>query len=264
MNQKTITIVLAGITAVLFSFCVFLLATDDRRPPVIKIGGGAVSDYREGEGTDKLLADVSAFDDEDGDVTDTLAVEAVIPLADGASAKIYFVAMDKSGNIGKESMIVSYTPSDEHRVSAEGQNTGEPGADSSESAEEVPASETKTEETKGDPSGETLPESESEAESGSETVQSTEKPTTPDAEIPKLTLKTHEITLTKGSRLIVQNQIEDITDDTDTREELFRRIGTRNDPDLNTPGTYEMEIYVTDSDGNISNREKLKVIVTDN
>lgn len=262
MNQKTITIVLAGITAVLFAFCVFLLATDDRRPPVIKIGEGAVSGYREGEGTDKLLAGVSAFDERDGDVTDTLAVEAVIPLADGASAKIYFVAMDRSGNIGKESMIVSYILSDEHGVSAEGQNTGEPGADSSESAEEVPTSETKTEETKGDPSGESY--SESESESGSEAAQSMEKPTTPDAEIPKLTLKTHEIMLTKGSRLIVQNQIEDITDDADTREELFRRIGTRNDPDLSTPGIYEMEIYVTDSDGNISNREKLKVIVTDN
>ena len=55
--------------------------------------------------------------------------------------------------------------------------------------------------------------------------------------------------------------VEDIQDDDDDRDALYRDIQVSGEVDVNTAGIYELSYYVTDSDGNQSNIEVLKVTV---
>ena len=57
--------------------------------------------------------------------------------------------------------------------------------------------------------------------------------------------------------------VEDVIDDIDTREELYRHLYMDGEYDQYTEGVYELTYYCTDSDGNVSNRAKLKLIVGD-
>ena len=74
-----------GITAILILVCLLLGAatvvlrlTDDSTPPEIHFQENQVT-YTEGGAYDALLEGVTATDNRDGDVTDTLVVERVYP-----------------------------------------------------------------------------------------------------------------------------------------------------------------------------------------
>lgn len=56
-----------------------------------------------------LLADVSAYDDEDGDVTSSLVVEGISNLSSDQTATVTYAAFDQAGNIAKAQRVVYYT-----------------------------------------------------------------------------------------------------------------------------------------------------------
>ena len=75
-----------GIVAGLIILCVALgagtaavIATSDRKGPEIEIPSGADVTYEEGSDTASLLEGVTATDDKDGDVTDSLVIENIFP-----------------------------------------------------------------------------------------------------------------------------------------------------------------------------------------
>ena len=80
-------------------------------------------------------------------------------------------------------------------------------------------------------------------------------------EAPRLYLTEYEVTLNRGENFSRLSYVQDITDDVDTRERLFRNISIDNDVDVWTAGTYALTYYVMDSNGNRSNDAVLTVTV---
>ena len=76
-------IVCIGITA----GTVFLVLNRDKTAPEIKVPGDNTLTYVAGQDKKLLLEGITAVDDKDGDVSDTLMVESVKPTADGTQAK---------------------------------------------------------------------------------------------------------------------------------------------------------------------------------
>ena len=113
----------------------------------------------------------------------------------------------------------------------------------------------------------------SEVEEPETTVEATVEPTETPAELSPepteevnpeaavLTLKSNEVEITAGTKFHVVPQVENITDDKDSRSRLFQNIEVFGEYDRNTPGKYELEYVVTDSDGNQSVPQILTLIV---
>lgn len=105
MNAKIATIGFFAADAALIAASVFLYLELDRTAPVISF---ADTDkqlvYRENMSDEKLLEGVSAFDDVDGDVTDSVLVEKISETADG-SVIVTYVALDSADNVAKRSRI---------------------------------------------------------------------------------------------------------------------------------------------------------------
>ena len=89
----------------------------------------------------------------------------------------------------------------------------------------------------------------------------TEEPVEVNPEAPVLTLKSDRVEIAAGDDLYLVSLVEDITDNKDERYKLFRNIEIFGEYDKNTPGEYELEYVVTDSDGNRSIPKTLKLIV---
>lgn len=90
----------------------FLYLNKDRRGPEIIIPNETII-YNENDDLDSLLNGVTAKDDVDGDVSDSLIVEAVYPSADGKKAKVVYAAMDSSNNVAKNQRLVDYVSSED-------------------------------------------------------------------------------------------------------------------------------------------------------
>lgn len=106
MSKKSVTLILAIICAVGLAFSIVLYVSKDRVAPIISYTGDIT--YNEGDGEEVLLEGVSAYDEKDGDVSDTLMIESIYKSKD--TAKIIYCAYDSSNNVSKLQRIVSYDP----------------------------------------------------------------------------------------------------------------------------------------------------------
>lgn len=80
----------------------------DHMPPKISFPDGALEISVESD-TDELLADVTARDDVDGDVTDLLIVEGISAIGEDHTVQVTYAAFDRSGNVAKQQRTVRYT-----------------------------------------------------------------------------------------------------------------------------------------------------------
>ena len=110
VNIAVCLILLAGI-GILVLLDVRLKRSRDREPPVITYRA-AVPVYTPGEDTAHLLADVSAADPEDGDVTASLRIRSISIADDNSIAVVTYVARDRANNIGMEKRIVDVKPAE--------------------------------------------------------------------------------------------------------------------------------------------------------
>lgn len=78
---------------------------------------------------------------------------------------------------------------------------------------------------------------------------------------PQLRLSTHQVDLQVGASFQYMDYIESISDDKDETNELYRKIYLTGELNTGQAGNYEISYYVTDSDKNQSNIEKLTVTV---
>lgn len=233
--KKAIILVVAG-CIILTAGVGYLLYSSDRTGPVIRLDESFSLSYTEGEDKQKLLEGVTAIDKKDGDVSDTLMVESVIPALSGNKATVTYVAVDKHNNVTKTQFEIDYHSSAD--------------ADSSDGTTEEP-----------------------QEEQGTEPVDKEEEPQTPPADeteaaiaqlpegSPAFRLTEHQITLKKGTKFKYMDYIQEISDDKDSREDLYRKIHVSGEVNSSQAGTYEISYSVTDSDGHTSNVEKLQVTV---
>lgn len=105
--RKIIVSILAVLSVILAVVFYWLKGQGDYIPPVISFPNSEIT-FTEGEDKDILLKGVTAIDETDGDVSDTLVVESVIPMRDELRATVIYYAKDKSNNVGKATRTIGY------------------------------------------------------------------------------------------------------------------------------------------------------------
>lgn len=104
MNIKTMTAGFFALDAVLIGIGAFLYMGQDRTAPVISVPE-TVLVYEETMMQEELLEGVTAYDAQDGDVTDRLFVEKISDMADGR-VLVTYAASDASNNVSEKSRIL--------------------------------------------------------------------------------------------------------------------------------------------------------------
>lgn len=105
MNSKIALIGFFVADAALIAASVFLYLNLDKTAPEISFvedDGRLI--YSESMNEEELLEGVSAFDDKDGDVTESLVVEKVSETAYG-KVIVTYAALDSSNNVAKKSRM---------------------------------------------------------------------------------------------------------------------------------------------------------------
>ena len=236
-----------GVIAMMILACLGLGAAvvcismqEDKDAPEITFAREDIT-YIEGKDYETLLKDVAAIDEQDGDVSDSLVVESVHESSDKNTATAVFVARDSSNNITKISKVIGYKSSD----------SPDRKPDVNEAEEIKENQETSSQGTSND-----LSEGQ-----GEKATNDTEEIDLPEGS-PRITLTQNQLTLRVGQSYNRIAMVEEITDDEDDRNYLFRQIQiSGDDVNINAAGTYEQIYYVVDSDGNRSNEAKLTVVV---
>lgn len=238
-----------GLVAMLFLACAALLAGnvvvyigEDRNGPEISVPQEEIA-YVAGTDTSALLNGVTAQDDRDGDVTDTVTIESIIPNADQTGASVIYVAKDSKNNVTKETRTIVYsTDAAQAAVAAADQ------AAQNQAAADPAAAQ-------GDAAGESAQTVDDGAAQNEAAIAALP------AESPRFYLTQYSVEVERGADFNELSYVQDISDDKDSRDELYQGIQISGEVDTNTPGEYTLEYHVVDSDGNNSNAAQLKVTV---
>lgn len=272
-QEKAAVIFITVLNIILIAVCVFFYTRLDRTAPKLEFQSSDVV-YRAGMNTEELMTGISAYDDRDGDITDRIVIEKTIENKEDNTAVIFYAASDKSGNVAKASRVFSavYTDGNDENISdqfleagidaelsesglsensVEGEENGEmtetPAPDPSESPSASPTPEP-TETPELTPTPEPTP----------EPVREVKPTANPSA--PVLTLKQSEIKVNVGEEPAWVNVIGTLKDDKDNYETLFNNLHVSK-YDGSKAGTYQVTVYVEDSDGNRSKDVPLTIVV---
>ncbi|MCC8066433.1 MAG: DUF5011 domain-containing protein [Clostridiales bacterium] len=191
-----------------------------------------------------LLDGVTAIDSEEGDVSDSLLIERVVSDAENGTATVIYVAKDSANNIVKVTRLLDAEKSGEETQTEEETDT----------ETETDAAKTETDAAKesADTAG---------RRQETETERETETEETLVAGAPFITLTEEKVTITKGSTFEPLDYVATITDDSDNKYTLWRRVQIDGEYDTDTVGVYQLIYYVVDTSRNTSNHEKLQLTV---
>lgn len=202
---------------------VFIYIGQDHTPPQISIEDADIT-YTEGEAYTVLMEGISARDDTDGDLTDDIFVDKVIPTGED-TAVVYYGVIDSSKNVATESRKISYIPTD----------GDDPAEQAAEEAEEL--------------------EEQTEAEAQTQTVDGQEEQTAglvPNGQRPVLALNSTSATVAVGAVFDPMSVVQGMVDDKDSADVLSQRVMVDGTYDTAAAGNYNLSFYVMDSDGNTS------------
>lgn len=214
----------------------------DRNGPEITVPQEEFT-YVAGSDTSALLNGVTAVDDRDGDVTSTVTVESIIPNEDQTGASVVYVAKDSKNNVTKATRLISYAADAGQAAAQEAEAAAQQAAQEAAAADQTAAS------------GEDAQTADDGAAQNEAAIAALP------AESPRFYLTQYSVEVERGAELNRLGYVQDITDDKDSRDELYQGIQISGEVDTNTPGEYMLEYYVVDSDGNTSNTAQLKVTV---
>ena len=234
MSKRGMTVVLFLLTVALIGAAWYFLKDVDRTRPEITFTGDPAP-YSEGEDVSILLSNVTAFDSHDGDLTSEVRVNQITPIDNKTRARVTYAVIDARKNIATASQIVDYTPLPD-------ESTDESMTDSMEDTTLADENAALGEGTLDEEALESLAGSDGDGEHGN-------------AEAPVLVLNSGSDMISSSDSFNYSAYIASVTDDKDSQDELFRNITIEGDYSTNRAGTYQLTIYVTDSDGNSSNRE---------
>lgn len=254
MNQRVVTGLLTAGCIALAGAGYMTYKNQDRTAPEIKVDQSERIAYTEGEDYGKLLEGVTAQDDKDGDLTSEVFVEKVVPVSK-KKAVIYYGVTDKANNVGTASREVTYQVA-EGSDAAEDTASEDIAEDTTQKTDEKSAKKTKkkskkaktkktaedrkTEETTQDAAAE-----QQSADQQSDALQ-------PNGTRPAMKLAEEAKTIARGTSFNALNEVTDAVDDKDDRDTLFRGLHIDGNYNVNQAGTYTLQYYVQDSDGNTS------------
>lgn len=236
MKQRLLALALAAGCIVLGGTGVLMYMGQDRRPPEISVEKMDLS-YEEGSSYSELLKGMSAKDNRDGDLTEEIFVDRIMPLGDG-KATVYYGVMDRHKNVGTASRRVTYMPK-------ESSNIGEESA-------------SKQEDNQGD---NTESEKEDDRVSQEDDQTSDAGELKPDGVRPAIALNAEETKINAGEAFDALSFVEAVADDKDDQNTLYRHVHVDGQYDVNTKGTYELRYYVSDSEGNTSDVKTFSLTV---
>ena len=102
--NKVWTIIMGMVSGVALILIIIFSLSEDKTAPVININEENIRYWK--NCPDSVLMDgVTAKDDEDGDVTDTLTITRRAQISNNDMEAVRYVAADKSGNVGKRDVI---------------------------------------------------------------------------------------------------------------------------------------------------------------
>lgn len=233
--MKKIRIIIMLLICLLLGGTVFYMRkTEDTTAPVIQLPVYEENKvWKADVSQEELLADVTAFDETDGDVTESLTVNSIYVSDDRNSIVVTYAAKDSSNNVSKKKVELICENGSE---TTEDHQNSEKKSDAEQS--DIYANELATEN-----SQDTQPENLSEG-------------------APIITLTDEVVTVALGEAVNRLEYVKEITDDKDSSSTLWGRIEITGDQlNTNETGTYKLIYFVTDSDGNKSNEAVLTVIV---
>lgn len=237
MNQRVVTGLLTAGCIALAGAGYMTYKNQDRTAPEIKVDQSEKIAYTEGEDYGKLLEGVTAQDDKDGDLTSEVFVEKVVPVSK-KKAVVYYGVTDKAKNVGTASREVTYQEAEDSDAAEEtAQDTAS--EDTTQKTDEK--SEKKTEETAQDAAAA----DQQSADQQSAALQ-------PNGTRPAMKLAEDAKTIARGTSFNALNEVTDAVDDKDDRDTLFRGLHIDGNYNVNQAGTYTLQYYVQDSDGNTS------------
>lgn len=235
------------------------VSNKDTEPPEISYGEGTI--HLDGTDVSMLLTDVQAYDNEDGDVTDSLVISCLCPVSDNTGVVIY-AAKDASNNVYVKRRSFTYEEANKEVIFA---GTGSlPDPSSPTDATEPGEADDST-----DPNGSAEPDDSTDSNGGDEPKDSLNGSLTDEEYVklkaenqgkgyPFMRLKVHEVTLHVGDRFSIYTYIGEVGDDVDTINTMLR---LEHNVDTSKAGVYQAKVYARDSDGHVSNIEQLKVTV---
>jgi flagellar biosynthesis GTPase FlhF len=251
MNQRVVTGLLTAGCIALAGAGYMTYKNQDRTAPEIKVDQSEKIAYTEGEDYGKLLEGVTAQDNKDGDLTSEVFVEKVVPVSKKKAA-VYYGVTDKAKNVGTASREVTYQAAEDSDAAEE----TAPDTASEEASEDATqktkkkskkakakktAKDKKAEETAQD----AVAADEQSADQQSGTLQ-------PNGTRPAMKLAEEAKTIARGTSFNALNEVTDAVDDKDDRDTLFRGLHIDGTYNVNQAGTYTLQYYVQDSDGNTS------------
>ena len=203
----------------------------------------------------ELLEGMSAIDEKDGDVSDTLTVESVYNV-DDSTVVVSYAAKDNDNNVTKFKRTLKAEPKDEEDEPEE--ETEETSSDSAESSEDSAGDEKddNSENVSMTPT-QTPPEDEAEVLKEEQEAEAAAMP----SQNPRIYLTDYLVTLSVGAPWNPLDYVSEITDDADDTFALWRKIQVADEVNTSAAGTYECTYYVIDSQGNISNNATIRVVV---
>lgn len=281
MDKKRLTVLMTLFCVVLLCACVFVYVGEDRTEPEIVFPEGSIS-YKQGDDTSVLLQGVTATDERDGDVSDSVKIDGITEIPSMNYVVVTYVAKDESNNIVKKERWIDLndgTTSSEPMVNLEEELKEE-------SDELMLELQTETEEpvtekpTAGKPD-EVSTETEAESTIADTTEMETEMDESEESSdneaeelistgAPIIRITSHDITLRIGERFDYMNYVKTCVDDQDTMDQLYSRIIVNGEDqngnyvgagtiDTSRANTYKLQFYVVDTDGNASNIEEMQV-----
>ena len=266
MDIKRVVFIIGGIDIVLLAVCLFLYLGKDRTPPVISFGENPVS-YEEGMDEELLLQGVTAVDEKDGDVSDSLLVEKIAG-TNGKEVIVTYVARDSANNVGKGSRMFSVmetSQGDNVRPAAgegleEGNKTEESGITEPETEGERESTSDEETDRDGEEDGEkTGGENAGEDARQDEPAEREEEPQA--GPNPVLVMNGDVINTKMGTAPNWGQVIAVMSDDKDDYNTLYNNLKLEGHVDLNAAGEYPVTLYTVDSDGNRSEVRELVVRV---
>ena len=249
MNQRVVTGLLTAGCIALAGAGYMTYKNQDRTAPEIKVDQSKKIAYTEGEDYGKLLEGVTAQDNKDGDLTSEVFVEKVVPVSK-KKAVVYYGVTDKAKNVGTASREVTYQAAEDTDAAEEtvqdtaSEDTTQKTDEKSEKKTKKKSKKAKAKKTAEEKKAEETAQDAAAADQQSADQQSGTRPAMKLAEEAK--------TIARGTSFNALNEVTDAVDDKDDRDTLFRGLHIDGNYNVNQAGTYTLQYYVQDSDGNTS------------
>lgn len=237
MKQRVITMGLIVGCAVLLVVNFLTNIRRDKEPPVITVEEKEIT-YTEGDDYSELLEGVSAKDNADGDITDEIFIEKIVPISD-EEAVVYYGVLDKSNNVGTATRKVTY-------------HAGDGSSDEADVTEDD-----NPEENQGD--AEANPEVDPAVQAAEEATQALNLQ--PDGARPVMALTAESTTIKVGEAFDPISVVAGAVDDKDSVETLYQHIHAEGEYNTQAPGAYQIRYYVSDSEGNTSDPHIFTLVV---